>query len=282
MFKLHLTGLLLGTILEYVFGRIYSVWNPMDSIKRLVEFLDRALLGDEIILLESSKQRGLGRWLIIITLVPVFAVSAFFTMLCFEIAPWLGVIFEAIATCFCLDYHRLYYGGLEVIADYSNDGIDATEKITYIANEASDSVMSPLFVMFLFGPVGGFLYKAIDIMDSVVGHQDIRYQYFGEPAARLNRIVDYIPSRFSGAVAVFAARHTFGGFNGKNARYIHLRDKYKSVSAFAGALDITLKEGAIGDADKMVEPVDIRKAVTLLRNCFLLCQLVLVILLLFF
>ena len=52
MFKYHILALLLGTILDFVFGKIYSIWNPFDSIRGFVKYLDRALLGDEIILLE--------------------------------------------------------------------------------------------------------------------------------------------------------------------------------------------------------------------------------------
>ncbi|MBR5635860.1 MAG: cobalamin biosynthesis protein [Pseudobutyrivibrio sp.] len=304
MCKLHVVAILLGTILEFVFGRMYSIWNPMDSIKRLVTFLDRALLGDEIILLEPDKQRNLGRWLIFLVILPVFSVILFFTLLCYEIAPWLGVLFEAVATYFCLDERRLYYGGLDVMSEFYSDGISSMKQsaglfmeceeegdteaavssdvITYIANEASDSVISPLLVLFLFGPVGGFLYRSIDIVDKRIGHKTYRYEYFGEPIARLNTIIDFIPSWFSGVLTVFAAKYTFGDFNGKNARYIHMRDRRKAISAFAGALEIVLADGMIGDEDKHTEAKDIQRAVMLMRNCFLLCQLILVILLLFF
>ncbi|SDB06408.1 adenosylcobinamide-phosphate synthase [Pseudobutyrivibrio sp. YE44] len=311
MFKYHVFALLLGTILEFFFGRIYSIWNPMETIDRFVKYLDRALLGDEIILVEPEKQKSLGWWLIALVVIPVFLGILFFTLLCYEIAPWLGVIFEAVASYFCLDYRRLYYGGIETMEDFYSDGISSMKHsagilmgqedtssseeeltgdvIRYIANEASDSVMSPIFVMFLFGPVGGFLYKTLDIIEGRIGNYKCgnwqkeyqRYRYFGEPIVAINKVVDWLPSRFSGALTVFAAKYTFGDFNGKNARYIHLRDRYKAVSAFAGALEIGFK-GLIGEADKQPEPKDIRRAVTLLRNCFMLNQFILVFLLLFF
>jgi cobalamin biosynthesis protein CobD/CbiB len=304
MFKLHIYGLLFGTIIEFVIGRIYSLWNPMDSINRLIVFLDRALLGDEIILLERSKQRSFGRWLIVLVLVPVFLISTFFTILCYEIAPFFGVLFEAIATYFCLDYYRLYYGGLGVMNDFYGDGIDAMkhsasllmneeetvdteyvvtrDTIDYIAKETDHSVLSSMFVMFLFGPVGGFLYRSLMLIQDKIGIPNSRYDYFGQANVSVNKVVDWLPSRVSSAIVVFAARHTFGGFNGKNARYIHMRDGGGSISAFAGALDIALGNGLIGDSDKVIEAKDIRKAVGLLKNSYLLCQVILVILLLFF
>lgn len=307
MFKLHVFALLLGTILEFVFGRIYSIWNPFESIKRLIGFLDRALLGDELILLEPSKQRSFGRWLIAIVLIPVFVVILLFTVLCYEIAPFFGVLFEAISTYFCLDYHRLYYGGIGVMEDFYSDGIavmkhsagifmDREEEIdtesgvtrdviTYLAKESGHSVLSSLFVMFLFGPVGGFLYRSLIIIQDIIGNSEAcnyRYEYFGQPIVQVNKVVDWLPSRVSGELIVFCARHTFGGFNGKNAKYIYMRDGRGSVPAFAGALEIALETGLIGDNDKAIEAKDIRKAVGLLKNSFLLCQVILVFLLVFF
>lgn len=304
MFKYHLIALLLGAVLELFLGRIYSVWSPFDSIKKWIKHLDRALLGDDLILLEPSKQKSFGAWLILLVLLPVVVLVLFFTLLAYEIAPFVGVIFEALCTYVCLDANYVFYASREVMATYVGDGLVEARKdaaiftnadtenldskelldlvVTKVANEAGDSSISPLFAMFLFGPVGGFLYRTVDLIDAAVGHHNKRYEYFGYYPAKVNRIVDYVPGWVSGKLAVFCARHTFGGFNGKNARYIHLRDKYKAVSAFAGALEVTLKNGAVGDADKEIVPQDIKKAASLHRNMFLVSQIFFIILLLIF
>lgn len=304
MFKYHILALLLGTILDFVFGKIYSIWNPFDSIRGFVKYLDRALLGDEIILLEPSKQKSLGIWLIAIVILPVFAVITFFTMLCYDIAIPVGVLFEAFATYLCVDCKYLLTGAISVMNEFYSDGIDAMknayqlifskesmendeakvteEVITYVANEASDAVISPLVVMFLFGPVGGFIYRTIDIIDGEIGYRNSRYNHFGCPAATLFRIVDYIPGKVSGALSVFCARHITCDLDGRNGKYINLRDRYKAVSAFAGALQIQLKEGTVGDADRIPKASDIRRAVRLTRHVFILIQVILVILLLIF
>ena len=304
MFKYHVFALLLGTILEYIFGHIYSMFNPFDSMKRWIEFLDRALLGDEIILLEPSKQKSLGLWFVFLSIMPALAFVTFFTMLCYEISPFIGVVFEAILSYLCIEGNRLYYGGREVMSAFYGGGVPAMKyaaitftgktyvgnneaeitktTITYIANETSDALLSPLFVMFLFGPVGGFLYRTIDLMDAQVGYKDSRYRYFGFFTARLNSIVDFIPGRFGGALTVFAARHTFGDFDGKNASFIHLRDKNKAISAFAGAIGMALSNGVIGEDDKEALAKDIRTATKLMRNDFLLIQAILLFLLIFF
>lgn len=304
MFKLHILALLIGTILDFIIGPLYCVWNPFKSIESWIKFLDRALLGDEIILLEDYKQRNFGLWILFLVLLPVVVIVSFFIILGYEIAPFVGVIVEAIASYFCIEANRLFYLGREVMKSYYGDGTPAmkhglelltggeideddpkslsAKAVTYIANESGDSVVSPIFVMVLFGPVGGFIYRTVDLMDSIIGHKNKRYNEFGFYTAKCNQIIDWLPGRFSGELAVFAARYTFGDFHGKNARYIHLRDRYKTISAFAGALGIRLKDESIGDDDRTPEPKDIRTATALMRNMFLICQLILVILLLFF
>lgn len=310
MFKYHLLALLLGTVLDAVFGRIYSIWNPFDTIKEYVRFLDRALLGDEIILIEDSKQRQLGLWLVFLVIAPVLAVVLFFNMLFYEISIFTGVIFEAFATYLCLEGHYLFYGGRAVMSEYYGSGFAAMkrmaekftfsdskadtaealtkETITYIASGATDLVLNPFLIAFFFGPVGAFLYRCLHIIESRVGifsngcSKENRYMLFGYYPAKLIYLIGYIPNRINGALTVFAAKYTFGDFNGKNAQYIHLRDRFKAVSAYAGALGITLKNGHIGDEDNIASPKDLRTATNLLRNTCMIYQLILVILLLIF
>lgn len=300
MFRYHLIALLIGTILNYFVGRIYSLWNPFDSIKACIKFLDRALLGDELILLEPSKQKNLGLWLIILVLAPVIMVVMFFHCLCFEIAPWLGVAFDSVAVYYCIEFNRCYFMGMNVAENYFSDGIDAMkrafcilsgreaknddvsgvtdEAVTFIANETSDSVIAPMIIMAFFGPVGGFMYRTIELMDAVVGHHNNRYEYFGYFPAKLDYYINKVVGYLSGKLVVFAARHTFGGFNGKNARYIDMRDGKKAIGAFAGALNLQLKEGTVGDEDKEPEPGDIKKAAHLLKNSFFTALLIILIL----
>ena len=277
MFKYHLWALLLATVLDFIFGRLYSVWNPMDSIEGMVKHLDRALLGDEVILLEPERQKKMGLWMMVIVLLPIFVITSFFTMLGYEIAPFVGVIVEAILSYFCLEGHRLFYTALDASRNVYDDH---EETIANFANDASDMVLSPLIIMFLFGPVGGFLFRALDIVDKQVGHKNYRYEYFGFYPAKAFEIVNYIPGRLSGTFTAFTAKVTFGDFNVKNARYINLRDRTKAIGAFAGALDIQLfhNEKPVGDRDKTPKAKDVKTAAVLLRNEFMLFQLFLLIL----
>ena len=92
-----------------------------------------------------------------------------------------------------------------------------------VAENASDGVIAPLLFLFFFGPVGGFFYKAVNTMDSMVGYKNEKYLYFGRAAAKLDDLVNYIPARLTG-LAFAAAACLIPGMSGKNAFKIWRRD----------------------------------------------------------
>jgi adenosylcobinamide-phosphate synthase len=67
---------------------------------------------------------------------------------------------------------------------------------TYAEN-LSDGVIAPLFYLLVFGLVGLFLYKAVNTLDSMVGYRNEKYEKFGKVSARLDDILNYIPSRIT-------------------------------------------------------------------------------------
>ncbi len=69
--------------------------------------------------------------------------------------------------------------------------------IETVAESASDGVVAPLFYMALGGVPLAMAYKAINTLDSMIGHADSEYFYFGKAAARLDDAANYLPSRIS-------------------------------------------------------------------------------------
>ena len=56
----------------------------------------------------------------------------------------------------------------------------------------------------------GFFYKAVNTMDSMVGYKNEKYLYFGRAAAKLDDVMNYVPSRISGLLMVASAALTGG------------------------------------------------------------------------
>ena len=74
-----------------------------------------------------------------------------------------------------------------------------------VAENSSDGVIAPLFYLFVGGPVAAMAYKAINTLDSMIGHTDSRYLYFGRWAARMDDFANLIPARLSAGCLVAAA-----------------------------------------------------------------------------
>jgi adenosylcobinamide-phosphate synthase len=119
--------------------------------------------------------------------------------------------------------------------------------IETLAESASDGIIAPLFYMALGGVPLAMAYKAVNTLDSMIGHADARYFYFGKAAARLDDAANYAPARFT-ALGVVAASCLASDADPKAALHIWRRDgaKHKSPnagqpeSAMAGALHARL------------------------------------------
>lgn len=150
-----------------------------------------------------------------------------------------------------------------------------------VAENTSDGVIAPMLFIMFFGVLGGFFYKAVNTMDSMVGYKNDTYYDFGKCAAKLDDVLNFIPARVS-ALGMIAAGF-FCGLDWKNAIRIFKRDRYchaspnsaQTEAVCAGALGLQLAGDAyyfgklyhkpmIGDAVCRPEAEDIRLANRLL------------------
>ena len=165
----------------------------------------------------------------------------------------------------------------------------AKAAIETVAENASDGVIAPMIYLAVGGPVLGFAYKAVNTMDSMVGYKNEKNLYFGRFAAKLDDVVNFIPSRVAALLMIVASFLPGKRFSGTGAWKIWRRDSRKHASpnsaqtesVCAGSLGIqlagdasyfgkTVKKPTIGDALRPVEPEDIRYAnVLLYRMAFL-------------
>ena len=72
-----------------------------------------------------------------------------------------------------------------------------------LAENTSDGIVAPLFWGAVLGLPGIAAYKAINTLDSMIGHRTPRFEAFGWASARIDDLVNLIPARLTGAL--FAA-----------------------------------------------------------------------------
>lgn len=157
----------------------------------------------------------------------------------------------------------------------------ARSTVETVAENTSDGVIAPMFFIFIGGAPLGFLYKAINTLDSMIGYKNEKYLYFGRFAAKLDDLANLIPARLAAYLMILAA--FLLGYDGRKAWKIYHRDKFNHTSpnsahteaVCAGALHIELagsnyyfgklvEKPTIGDPDRPVEADDIVRASRLL------------------
>src|ERR1700733_3542018 len=104
--------------------------------------------------------------------------------------------------------------------------------IETVAESCSDGVIAPLFYMAIGGVPLAMSYKAINTIDSMIGHRDERYFFFGKVAARLDDAANFLPSRLTAlGIAATTAVIEDTGFATSLNTWLSDGTKHKSPNA---------------------------------------------------
>lgn len=314
----HIFAFIAGFVLDLLIGDPHFIPHPVRLIGSLISSLDKRLNCDAGYNISEKKLNLIkykrGMLLAFIVIFATFAMSVIIIVAAYSINLYAGVIAEAVMTWQILATKCLRVESMRVYDALRTDGVDAGRRavsmivgrdtsvldaagvtraaVETIAENTSDGVIAPMLYTAIGGPVLGFVYKAVNTMDSMLGYKNDKYMYFGRFAARLDDVVNFIPARISAYLMIAAA--FIGGrlFDGKNAYRIFKRDRFnhaspnsaQTESVCAGALRVQLagdavyfgklvKKKYIGDGLREIEYEDIKRANRLMYITAFLCEL---------
>jgi adenosylcobinamide-phosphate synthase len=115
--------------------------------------------------------------------------------------------------------------------------------IETLAESASDGIVAPMFYLVLGGVPAALAYKAINTLDSMIGHRGEPYEFVGKFAARADDVVNFIPARVTALLFVCAAWTL--RLDWRRAWRIMRRDGGKHKSPNAGRAEAAMA-GALG------------------------------------
>lgn len=314
----HIFAFIAGFVLDLLIGDPHFIPHPVRLIGSLISFCDKRLNCDAGYNISEKKLNLIkykrGMLLVFTVIFATFAMSVIIIVAAYSINLYAGVIAEAVMTWQIIATKCLRVESMRVYDALRTDGVDAGRRavsmivgrdtsvldaagvtraaVETIAENTSDGVIAPMLYTAIGGPVLGFVYKAVNTMDSMLGYKNDKYMYFGRFAARLDDVVNFIPARISAYLMIAAAFIGGRQFDGKNAYRIFKRDRFnhaspnsaQTESVCAGALRVQLagdavyfgklvKKKYIGDGLREIEYEDIQRANRLMYITAFLCEL---------
>jgi adenosylcobinamide-phosphate synthase len=246
--RLSLLALVLGFIMDLILGDPHSIPHPVVFIGKLISLLEKKLRAVFPATAAGERAAGAVLWIVVAavsTLAP-WALLRFFGW----ISPWVRLVAETVMCWQILATKSLsvesmkVYTALETgtLADARRAvsmivGRDTAElddagvtraAVETVAENCSDGVVAPLLFLALGGAPLGFLYKAVNTMDSMLGYTEPPYTNIGRYPAKLDDVFNYLPARISALLMLLAG--VILGLDGKNGWRIFRRDRYKHAS----------------------------------------------------
>ncbi|MBR2742514.1 MAG: cobalamin biosynthesis protein CobD [Clostridia bacterium] len=306
-----LAALVIGFIIDLIVGDPHTIPHPVMLIGKLVSLLETAFR--RIFPKSEAGERAAGvcLWFVVAILsagVPIVILS-----LCMAVNPWLRLAVESVM-CWqiiavkslrveSMKVYRALSDGeifrarraLSMIVGRDTENLDESgivrATVETVAENTSDGAVAPMLFLAVGGAPAGFLYKAINTMDSMIGYIDPPYTNIGMFAARADDAANLIPSRLS-ALFMLAAGAILR-LDVKNGVKIFKRDRYnhkspnsaQTESVCAGLLGVRLAGDAyyrgvlhekpyIGDELREIRRTDIAAACRILYAASIIALLV--------
>jgi adenosylcobinamide-phosphate synthase len=239
--------IILAVLLDLLLGDPETPKHPVGWIGRLTVCFEERLYK------RGSEYPG-GALLLLIVVVAAFAPSAIVLRLSRRVHPLCELFVGSLMIYFAVSFRSLKEAASQVerllesgdiesarlkvseLVGRDTEDLDEPEVVRAalesVAENASDGVFAPLFYAAAGGPTLAVLHRAVNTLDSMVGYRNERYERFGSASARLDDLLNYVPSRLT--AASFTAAGALKGRNPTPVIKTALRDAPKHKSPNAG------------------------------------------------
>ena len=298
---ISLVALVMGYILDLIFGDPYWMPHPVRFIGNLISILEKVI---RRFMPKTKRGEYIGGIILTVMVVSVsMVIPLVIILMAKSINTYLALTVETFMCYQILATKSLKIESMKVYDELAKNDLPSARKavsmivgrdtkdltfsgvakaaVETVAENTSDGIIAPMIFIAIGGAPMGFFYKAINTMDSMVGYKNEKYMNFGRFAAKLDDVVNYLPARISAYQMILSS--FFLRYDYKNAFKIYKRDRYnhaspnsaQTESVCAGALDVQLAGNAyyfgklyekptIGDNIREINYDDIKKANRLL------------------
>ena len=315
LFLFIILGLLFSLAIDVIFGELPIKIHPVVIIGSVISFFKKIFI--------KIKNRLSGLLLIICTILVVSIVLYIIYLICKVNVLLLFIVFFILLSS-TYSINMLLKTASDVKADLDVSLDKARKSVSYLVSRSTDeltesfivsaviesltenitdSYVAPIFyyaifaVVIMIKPVNNqlfylllipMIYRMFNTMDAMLGYKTDELINIGFFPAKIDDVLNYIPSRIAGIYVVISAYLL--KLDGKNSYKIMRRDARNcpspnsgyTMATTAGALNIQLIKKdtyILGDANKNIEKEDISKAVSLSKLTIILFTLTVLILL---
>jgi adenosylcobinamide-phosphate synthase len=243
----HLIALTLAVIIDLIIGDPPEWPHPVRWIGSLIDKLEKHWN-------KGPAKKGKGIAMLLTVLLTVGLITFLVTAIFYWLHPAAGILVEAVLISIAIAQKSLKEAALTVYQPLKKEDMEeARQKLSYIvgrdtdqldepeivratvetvAENTSDGITAPLFWALIGGAPFALIYRAINTCDSMVGYKNEKFQDFGWASARLDDIVNWIPSRLTSLCMLAGSRPEY--INTTNAWNIVIRDAKKHPSPNSG------------------------------------------------
>ena len=258
-------SIIIALILDFIFGDPSSVWHPVRLLGRRMELVESYCRTMPV------KQTTQGFVYVAINMMFIIPIAA----LCF-LASFLGplgilingvlIYFALGGTCLAREVgavaDALAQGSvpearkrLRMLVSRDVDEMWETEiassAIETLSENFSDSAAATLLYAAIGGPALAWIHRVSNTLDSMVGYKTEEYVDFGCASAKLDDVLNFIPSRLSAVIIALTSGTVRGNFRETIRVIMDCGGSLTSpnagypIAAFAGALRVKLCGPAI-------------------------------------
>ena len=287
-----LSCLIFAILLDWILGDPYFFPHPVVLMGNMISLEERLVFKH---FKTSQGQYLAGTFMVLINCILAVSVPG---LILYFLRGWAYWVFFTYSIYQAISARMLHYEAIQVKKATARSLEEGRKRLSYIvgretsqldesevykatietvAENTSDGIIAPLFYIFLLGPIGGYLYKTINTMDSMIGYHTEKYEYLGKVAAQVDDVMNYLPARITGLLmgimAIFYGRYQETMASIKKYKYAHLSPNAGyPEAAIAGILDVSLGGGhyyfgqyidkpMIGDSKKEISPSDIDRTI---------------------
>lgn len=317
LFYFIILALLLSLAIDVIMGELPTRIHPVVIIGSIIDFFKNIFI--------SIKNRISG-FLLVLSTIAAVSIIVYILYYIFSFNDYLLFIAFTVLLSSTFSVNMLLKTAIDVKSDLDESLEKARESVSYLVSRSTDelteafivsaviesltenitdSYVAPVFYYAIFGiiimiyPLNNqlyylllipILYRTFNTLDAMVGYQTDELKDIGFFAAKIDDILNYVPSRISGIYVVISAYLL--KMDGKNSYNIMRRDARKcpspnsgyTMATTAGALNIQLIKKdtyILGDPTKEISKDDITKAVDLSKITVILFTITIIVLLTF-